>query len=114
MSKVIQLQQFQNKKKSFFKSSVNSDYYVSKSNSEVNVPNGETKEYISNNALVSFIIDYGIKVEKSDSEIYTKRMLKHYKTITFYGINYYLNFNEFDQERYIIFDYLIKNYSATN
>jgi hypothetical protein len=37
-------------------------------------------------------------------------MLEYHNCITFYGIKYYLPFYKFEDEKYKLFNYLIKNH----
>lgn len=64
---------------------------------------------VSHEAMISFIIDYGVKLDETDSKLHKHlaRNLQH--CISFYGITYYIpnyKFNAKDQE---VFDYLIDN-----
>ena len=108
--KVIYLNEYKISNKPLKKRSVNSAGSNYNSYSTENLYNAKTENNIGCNELISFIIDYGVKVQESDSKIYTTLMCKYHKRIIFYGVKYYLPCYKFNEEEYKIYDFLIKYY----
>ena len=83
--KIIHLKDYRLSNKSLNKKVVNSAgyNYNSNSNSNQNTSNKKTENNISYEALISFIIKYGIKVQENDSKMYTALMNKYHKSIMF-------------------------------
>lgn len=108
--KLINLNEYWISNKIFTKKLVNynDDSFVSYQKDEC--PNLEDKSSISNDKLISFIVDFGVKVQENDSKFYTILMRKYHKCILFYGVKYYVPSHKLDEEKQNIFDFLIKNY----
>ena len=69
-------------------------------------------EFIPFECLVSFIIDYGMKVNENESEQYRRFMLTYHCCVEFYGIKYYIPNNTFNNKEIAIYNYLISNYKS--
>lgn len=108
--KLIHLNKYKISNKTLKKRLVNSADYSYNSLSDKNASHTKIENNISYEALISFIIDYGIKVQESDLKMYTTLMCKYHKRIIFYGVKYYLPCYKFNEEEYRIYDILIKYY----
>lgn len=69
-------------------------------------------EFTPFECLVSFIIDYGMKVNENESEQYRRFMLNYHCCVEFYGIKYYIPNNTFNHKEIAIYNYLISNYKS--
>jgi len=69
-------------------------------------------EFIPFECLVSFIIDYGMKVNENESEQYRRFMLTYHCCVEFYGIKYYIPNYRFNNKEIVIYNYLISNYKS--
>ena len=100
---------FLNKKSTYsFSSRKNMDStLVFENSTETYLSNDPSKFYVSHEALVNFIIDYGIKVKENESDQYKKFMFSYHICIEFYGIKYYIPFYNFNQKERRIFDHLM-------
>jgi hypothetical protein len=109
--KVIKLNEYKSSNEYSMKRLVNSGCWSSEYlNKSETVSNARTEIGVSYDALVNFVIDFGVRVLEDDTEEYIRFMLEYHNCITFYGIKYYLPFYKFEDEKYKLFNYLIKNH----
>jgi hypothetical protein len=68
-----------------------------------------SENYISHESKVSFIIDYGIKILKDESETRIKLMLANHRIIEFYGVRYFVPLFRYNYREEKIFNHFIEN-----
>lgn len=76
---------------------------------EKQLSDGYVNTPVSHEAMVSFIIDYGVKVDETDSKLYKQLVRNSKHCISFYGITYYIPNYKFSAKDQEVFDYLIDN-----
>lgn len=108
--KVININEYKRSAYSLMKKSANGCLSFNNSNESETVSSANSKNGVSYDALVNFVIDFGVRVLEDDTEEYNRFMLEYHNCITFFGIKYYLPFYKFTDEKYKLFNYLIKNY----
>lgn len=62
--------------------------------------------------IVSFIIEYGEKVNEKESEQYHSFMLSYHICIEFYGIKYYIPHYRYTTKEEKVYNYLDANYKT--
>ncbi|PQV50406.1 hypothetical protein CLV33_102267 [Jejuia pallidilutea] len=77
----------------------------------VQKPVAAIQNTISYEAIVGFLIEFGVKVDNNESEVYSKLMNEYHKSVKFYGVKYYLPYYKFCKKNQNIFNYLVENYS---
>lgn len=81
-------------------------------NSVASINDSIFSQYMPFECLVSFIIEYGEKVNKNESEECKNLMMSYHSCVKFYGIKYYIPNYRFNDKEQAIYNYLVSNYKS--